>query len=183
MVPPTIGRVILLLFSATSMLAMSAFAAWLFWPARPPQLSGDKDVLDTVDALFTAVRSQDDRPVSIGLLPLTTGPFAPANIADLLDMLIIHEYPTTGQAPAAVSLIKSFATFEKPVLLGETFMLSDDGPTQSAFLTQAAPYLTGAFEFFNGRDPNTLQPHTIYDAIYQTSLQQFITLRHTLLTT
>jgi hypothetical protein len=42
-------------------LAMSAFAAWLFWPARPPQLSGDKDVFDTVDALFTAVRSQDGR--------------------------------------------------------------------------------------------------------------------------
>ena len=76
--------------------------------------------------LAGAVRSQDDRPISIGLLPVTTGPFAPSNISDLLDMLIIHEYPTTGQAPAAVSLIHAFAAFHKPLLLGETFMLTDD---------------------------------------------------------
>jgi hypothetical protein len=131
--------------------------------------------------LANAVRSQDDRPVSIGLLPVTAGPFAPANIADLLDMLIVHEYPTTGQAPAAVSLIRSFASSPKPVLLGETFILSDDALTQAAFLTGAAPYLTGAFEFFDGRNPTTMQVHGIYDAIYQQCLVQFEMLRAQLL--
>jgi hypothetical protein len=127
--------------------------------------------------LAGAVRSQDDRPVTIGLLPLTGGPFAPANIADLLDMLVVHEYPTTGQAPQAIALIHGFAAFHKPVLLGETSILSDDAATQGAFLTRAAPALAGAFEFFDGRDPRTIQPKTVYDAVYQASLEQFIALR------
>jgi hypothetical protein len=131
--------------------------------------------------LANAVRSQDDRPVTIGLLPVTTGPFAPANIADLLDLLIVHEYPTTGQTPAALSLIGSFASYHKPLLLGETFMLTDDGPTQNTFLTAAAPHLAGAFEFFDGRNPTNMQIHTMSDAIYQASLQQFQTLRPLLL--
>jgi hypothetical protein len=133
--------------------------------------------------MATAVRSQDNRPVSIGLLPLTAGPFAPDNVADLLDMLIVHEYPTTGRAPAAVSIIRSFAAFHKPVLLGETFMLSDDAATQWAFLTGAAPYLAGAFEFFDGRDPARIHVHSVYDARYQQGLEQFRALRHLPVTT
>jgi hypothetical protein len=133
--------------------------------------------------LADTVHSEDDRPVSIGLLPLTSGPFAPANIADLLDMLIVHEYPTTGQAPAAVSLIDMFAASNKPLMLGETFTLTDDTATQGAFLTAIAPRLAGAFEFFDGRDPRTIQPRSIYDAIYKTSLEQFIALRPQLLAT
>jgi hypothetical protein len=132
--------------------------------------------------LTRAIRAQDDRPISIGLLPLTAGPFAPANIAGLLDLLIIHEYPRTGHAPAAISMIQAFAATGKPVLLGETFTLYDDLTTQAAFLTGAAPHLAGAFEFFDGRDPRTIQPHTMYDAIYQDGLDQFITLRPLLLT-
>jgi hypothetical protein len=129
----------------------------------------------------TAVRSQDDRPVTIGLLPVTGGPFAPSNIADLLDMLVVHEYPTTSQAPAAVSLIRSFAAWRKPVLIGETFVLDDDAATQNAFLTGAAPSVVGAFEFFDGRDPRAIEPRTIYDAVYQQSLEQFVSLRPLLL--
>lgn len=127
--------------------------------------------------LANAVRSQDDRPVTIGLLPVTNGPFAPANIAGLLDMLVVHEYPNTGQAPGGISLIRSFAASHKPVLLGETFMLNDDAPTQQTFLTGAAPYLSGALEFFDGQDPRTMQPHTIYNDLYQQSLNQFTSLR------
>jgi hypothetical protein len=132
--------------------------------------------------MANSVHAQDDRPVTIGLRPVTTGPFAPQNIADLLDMLIIHQYPTTRQAPTAISLIQSFAASHKPVLLGETYMLHDDPATQDQFLTGAAPYLTGAFEFFDGRDPTTIQPPlTMYDAIYQKTLEQFIALRPLLL--
>jgi hypothetical protein len=131
--------------------------------------------------LASAVRSEDDRPVTIGLLPKTSGPFAPANVAGLLDMLVVHEYPATGQAAPAISVIRAFAAAHKPVLLGETFMLSDDLPTQGAFLTGAARYLTGAFEFFDGRNPATMQPHTIYDAVYEASLTQFRALRPVIL--
>lgn len=98
--------------------------------------------------LAAAVRSQDDRPVTIGLLPLLQGSFVPAYVADLLDMLVVHEYPqgTAGSAGAggagailrqrvitarvaaspaagAVALVRGFASFKKPVLLGETFVL------------------------------------------------------------
>jgi hypothetical protein len=127
--------------------------------------------------LARAVRSQDNRPVTIGLLPNTAGPFGPANIAGLLDMLVVHEYPTTGQASAAIAVIRAFAASHKPVLLGETFMLDDDLATQGAFLAGAARYLVGAFEFFDGRDPRTIQLQTIYDAVYQQGLEQFMALR------
>jgi hypothetical protein len=131
--------------------------------------------------MATAVRSQDDRPVTIGLLPVTGGPFAPANIANLLDMLVVHEYPTTGQAPAAISLVRSFAGCHKPVLIGETFMLEDDAATQEAFLIGAAPFVAGALEFFDGRDPRAIEPRTTYDASYQQSLENFMSLRPLLL--
>ncbi len=131
--------------------------------------------------MAAAVRAQDDRPVTIGLLPDAKGPFAPANIAGLLDMLVVHEYPATGQAPAAISLIRSFAAWHEPVLIGETFMLEDDAATQDVFLTGVAPSIVGAFEFFDGRDAATIAVHTIYDAIYQQSLEQFMSLRPLLL--
>ena len=73
------------------------------------------------------------------------------------------------------------ATNDRPVLLGETFMLTDDAPSQNAFLTGAAPDLAGAFEFFDGRNPTSIQVHSMSDAIYQASLRQFLTLRHLLL--
>lgn len=136
-----------------------------------------------VRLVAAAVRSQDDRPVTIGLLPTTTGPFAPANVARLLDMLVVHVYPETGQAGSAVGLIHSFAGYGKPVLLGETFILNDDAATQGAFLSGAAGCLAGAFEFFDGRDPRTLQPRSIYDSLYQTSLYQFLALRPELMYT
>jgi hypothetical protein len=131
--------------------------------------------------LAAAVRSEDNRPVTIGLLPDTTGPFAPANVADLLDMLVVHEYPQTGQAAGAISIVGNFAATHKPVLLGETFTMNDDAATQRAFLTGAAPYLAGAFEFFDGRDPAAIRPQNMTDALYQQSLEQFSALRPLLL--
>lgn len=153
---------------------------WWFVQSIAPAPAREADALARAwtRVMATAVRSQDNRPVSIGLLPMTTGPFRPANIAALLDAVVVHEYPTAGGAPAAIATIRAFAATHKPVLLGETFILFDDATTQYAFLTGAAKYLAGAFEFFDGRDPRTIHVHTIYDAIYQASLEQFMTLRH-----
>jgi hypothetical protein len=133
--------------------------------------------------LAAAVRSEDDRPVTIGLLPKMTGPFSPRNIADQLDVLTVHEYPSTGGSAAATAVVRSFATYGKPVLLGETFILDDDAPTEYAFLTASARYLDGGFEFFDGRDPATSPVVNIADAVYDQSLQQFIALRPLLLRT
>jgi hypothetical protein len=125
-----------------------------------------------------SVRSFDDRPVTIGLLPQNSGPFGPANIGGYLDMLSVHEYPTASNLADSIALIQAFAAYRKPVLLGETFLLFCDETTHKAFLTGASPYLAGIFEFFNGKDPRTLRPHTIAEALYKVSLQDFIAFRH-----
>lgn len=150
--------------------------------ATAPAEQADRLARAWTRSMAGAVRSEDHRPVTIGLLPFTAGPFAPSNIAPLLDLLTIHEYPSTGQAASAVARIKSYAACHKPVLLGETFQLSDP-TTQRQFLIAAAPDLSGAFEFFDGQDPRTMHPHTAADIIYKQSLQQFIGLRHLLTAT
>ena len=131
--------------------------------------------------LAAAVRSQDDRPVTIGLLPSLHGAFAPANVADLLDMLVVHAYPQQGKAAASLAVVRGFAAFKKPVLLGETFLLLCDESTQRAFLLAANRDLVGVFEFFDGRNPNHMTVSTMEDALYECSLDQFIALRGALL--
>ncbi|MGZ4244312.1 MAG: hypothetical protein ACXVSE_08480 [Solirubrobacteraceae bacterium] len=160
-----------------------AFGGWSFLQViAHPHGRNPRQLARAWTALVAgAVRSQDDRPVTIGLLPSAGGGFAPGNVADLLDMLVVHQYPRTGQAAEAVAPIRYFASFGKPVLLGETFPLVSDLPTQRAFLMGANPYLVGAFEFFDGRDPYTMRVRTATDAIYASGLRQFVTLRETIL--
>jgi len=131
--------------------------------------------------LAAAVRSQDDRPVTIGLMPGIKDGFTPANVADLLDMLVIHQYPQTGRVGEAIAPIRYHASFNKPVLLGETYPLASDMPTQRAFLTRANRYVVGVFEFFDGRDPNHLTIKTTADSLQEHALAQFVTLRRTIL--
>ena len=131
--------------------------------------------------LAGAVRKQDNRPVSIGLLPSLQGAFAPQNVADLLDLLIIHEYPKQGYSDDSVALVRAFAALRKPVLLGETFMLNADEATERQFLLDANPHIVGVFEFYDGRDPRHMTVETIADAVYQVGLSQFIALRSRLL--
>jgi hypothetical protein len=131
--------------------------------------------------LAAAVRSEDDRPVTIGFLPFLHGPFAPANLADLLDMLVVHAYPQHGSATADIELIRRCAAFDEPVLIGETFPLFCDKSTQREFLLGANHYTCGVMEFFDGRDPDTMRVSSVADAVYQSSLTQFASLRDTLL--
>ena len=153
---------------------------WYFVQSIATAPPGQQPVLarQWTQLMASAVRSFDDRPVTIGLLPLNGGPFGPANIGGYLDMLSLHAYPTSSNLADSVALIQAFASYRKPVLLGETFMLFCDSTIHRAFLTGAAPYLAGIFEFFNGKDPRTLQPHTSLDAMYKGSLQDFIAFRN-----
>ena len=127
--------------------------------------------------LAHAVRSQDDRPVTIGLLPFIGGPFAPANIGGLLDMLVVHEYPATSQAPAAIALIRAFAASRKPLLLGETSMFGDDLATQGAFVAGDGAVPRRSVRLLRWTQPDNDSPHTIDDAVYQQRLEQFMSLR------
>jgi len=131
--------------------------------------------------MAAAVRAEDDRPVTIGLSPTLAGAFAPGNIVPYLDLLTVHDYPQTGQAAAAVALVNAFAAYGKPVLLGETFLLMDDGPTQQQFLLGVTPLVAGVFEFFDGRDPRTMLVTSIPDAVLKVGLDQFMALRPAIL--
>lgn len=157
---------------------------WSFVQSIAPAQGADADLLarSWTRAMARAVRSQDDRPVTIGMLPVTTGPFAPANVWSLLDMLVVHEYPATGQDAAAASIVGAFAASGKPVLLGETFMLADDAVTQRAFLLDTIRDTVGAFEFFDGHGLDAGKPRSLADALYDASLGQFLALRSGLLT-
>jgi hypothetical protein len=131
--------------------------------------------------LAAAVRSEDDRPVTIGFLPTVSDAFGPANLAGLLDILVVHVYPTPASRRDDVELIREYASFGEPVLLGETFALMCDAATERAFLVDASRHLAGTLEFFDGRDPEHMQVSCTADAIYQASLRQFIALRRVLL--
>ncbi len=126
--------------------------------------------------LGAAVRRVDDRPVTIGLLGTLGGPFQPANVADLLDLLVLHEYPTAGRAEESIALVRHFASLGKPAVLGETFMLSSDEATQRTFLRESAPHLAGVFGFFDGRHPDEIEIRDIGDALVVGSLRQIVAL-------
>lgn len=129
-----------------------------------------------------AIRSHDRRHlVTIGLLPYTSGSFGPANVSDLLDLLTIHEYPRLHEAEASVDLVRQFAAAGKPVILGETFQLRSDPATQEEFLKAARPYLDGFLGFYDGRSPADVNPVTLSDLLYLSSLEQMLALRPTLL--
>jgi Cellulase (glycosyl hydrolase family 5) len=129
-----------------------------------------------------AIRSHDRRHlVTIGLLPYTSGSFGPANVADLLDLLTLHEYPRPNEAEASVDLVRQFAAAGKPVILGETFQLPGDPATQEEFLNAARPYLDGFLGFYDGREPSEVNPVTYSDHLYRSSLEQMLALRPMLL--
>jgi len=47
-----------------------------------------------IRTLTAAIRTQDrSHLIGVGLLPIRRGPFAPENVADLLDVLLVHVYP------------------------------------------------------------------------------------------
>lgn len=128
-----------------------------------------------------AVRKGDDRHlVTVGMLPFSEYSFGARNLAPLLDFLIVHEYPNgtgTGGAPnqaavtKSIDLVKRFAAFGKPVVIGETAMLSADPATQSAFMMGVQRYVAGMYGFFDGRTPAEIGNADFPSAFQQQGLQ------------
>jgi hypothetical protein len=133
--------------------------------------------------LASAIRGHDrDHLIGIGLMPFAEGPFGAANLQDLLDVLIVHIYPRTGQAAASVRIAKAFARHGKPVILGETAMLYCDAATQRRFLVDASPHLQGFLTFLPHRVTRR-SPRDAAEALRRTNLAEFRTLRARLLGT
>jgi hypothetical protein len=126
--------------------------------------------------LGASIRKHDQRHlIGLGLLPQSAGPFGPANVADMLDVLLVHEYPEEGRANEAISVVRQFAAQHKPVILGETAPLLATPSTWSSFLCASRRYLDGYLSFYDGRTPAEAA-----DSWYAAMLEQFVALRGTL---
>jgi hypothetical protein len=132
-----------------------------------------------ISLLTRSIRAHDRRHlIGIGLLPFG-GPFGPANIADLIDVLLVHEYPEDGREHEAISLVRDFAARGKPVVLGESAPLLGTPDTWDAFLTGCSRFLDGYLFFYDGRTPNEVGT-TPADAWYAAAIKQFLALRASL---
>jgi hypothetical protein len=129
--------------------------------------------------LAGSIRRHDQRHlIGLGLLPFG-GAFGAANVADLLDVLLLHEYPEQGRESEAVSLVRDFAAQGKPVVLGETAPLLASRETWRAFLSGSREFLDGHLFFYDGRGAEEIGD-TAADAWYAAALDQFLDLRDSL---
>jgi hypothetical protein len=130
--------------------------------------------------LRASIRKHDKRHlIGLGLLPNTTGPFGAANVAGLLDVLLVHEYPDEAHIDEAILRMREFAVQHKPVILGETAPLQATPSTWRSFLCASRRYLNGYLSFYDGRTPTEVagSPN---DSWYAAMLEQFVALRGTL---
>ncbi len=132
-----------------------------------------------IQTLTASIRAHDRRHlIGVGLLPLG-GPFAASNVADLLDVLLLHEYPEEGRAGEASARVREFAASGKPVILGETAPLLATAETWRSFLRGSQNSVDGHLFFYDGRTPQELGS-TVADAWYAAALDQFRGLRGSL---
>ena len=157
------------------------FAGWYFCPNLAKNVSGSKAnslAQQWTKKMANAVQVNDTRHIiSIGMLPLKGGPLGPGNVGGYLDAITFHEYPKTGQAGSSISLAQWFASWNKPTILGETFMLRDDADTHRQFLLGIKPYADSYMTMFDG-----LPPSEQTDPYRRADLNLFLSLREQLLT-
>jgi hypothetical protein len=130
-----------------------------------------------------AVHSRDPNAlVSLGMLPITDPSFAlaPVNVADLLDVLALHDYPSRGETAQAVDVARDFAAAGKPVIIGETLILNNSAEEQREWLLGIRPYVEGYLGFFDGRYPEAVT-NSPTDQVYSQSLAQMLELRYGLM--
>jgi hypothetical protein len=129
-----------------------------------------------IGLLRRAIRAHDRRHlIGLGMLPFG-GPFGPANVADLLDVLLVHEYPEEGKADEAIARVRDFAGHGKPVVVGETAPLLAGRDTWRSFLTGSGQFLDGQLFFYDGRTPAETGT-TAADTWYAAALREFLELR------
>jgi hypothetical protein len=134
---------------------------------------------DWTRTLRDAIRSEDrSHLITIGLLPFRDCAFDPRNVADLVDLVTMHEYPAAGEGGRALALIRYFASHGRPLLLGETFAF--DRPTQETFLLAARRWLDGSLSFYDGRAPEEVITTNPADAAYRQNLISYLGLRTSL---
>jgi hypothetical protein len=127
--------------------------------------------------LRDAIRSRDRRHlIGLGMLPDVSGPLGAANVANVLDVLLVHEYPEEGKAKEAVDVVRSFAAHGKPVIVGETAPLMGGPRSWRSFLCGSRRYVDGYLSFYDGRTPSQAAT-TPASTWYADMLAEFLRLR------
>lgn len=116
-----------------------------------------------VKHLVAAVRAHDRKHlVTVGLVdwsldrPGLTSGFVPKAVADDLDFLCVHLYPTAGQVDEALATLTGFAV-GKPVVIEETFPLRCSTAEFETFLEKATDTAAGVIGFYWGTTPDELR--------------------------
>ncbi len=122
-------------------------------------------------------RNDPHHLIGLGLLPSTSGPFGPRNVAGLLDVLLVHLYPETGHEAQAQRVLRAFASSRKPLLIGETFMLHSNAATQRRFLLASRPHVSGVLSFLPPSGTARNRSEKKAAALYRANLRTFLSVR------
>jgi hypothetical protein len=154
------------------------FGGYHFVQDLAPNPGGrDPDLLARawVMRLSRAIRREDHgHLITVGMLPCVDGPTGARNLVDLLDLLVVHQYPTADTLDSQVSVADGFAAQGKPLMLGEEFAL--DLTATRRFLRRTADDFQGYLSFFDGRTPDEITGSTAGDRLTRASLRQFLRL-------
>ena len=105
--------------------------------------------------LRTAIREQDPTtPITVGQMPLTSGPLGPASMGTFVDILTVHCYPADGAVADSINAFNAFALVGKPTILGETYPLVCSVATERSFLAAIRDNADGMHYFLDGRLPS-----------------------------
>jgi hypothetical protein len=105
--------------------------------------------------LRDAVREEDPTtPITVGQMPVTSGPLGPMSIGSFVDLLTVHCYPSDPAVADSVNAFNAFALAGKPMILGETYPLVCSVATERRFLRAIRDNADGMHYFFDGRLPS-----------------------------
>jgi hypothetical protein len=88
-------------------------------------------VQDWCGLLNKSIRKYDhDHLISVGSLPITSGPLGPSSWAKCVDVLTVHDYKNS------LATVQAFAAQNKPIIIGETYPLYSSIAAWTKFLLQ-----------------------------------------------
>lgn len=120
----------------------------------PGTRSGDEVFREWTKAMVAAIRAHDPAHlVTMGLLPF---PGAYKAAAESLDFISPHLYPATGKVDQEIALLKQF-DWGKPIVIGETFVLSCTVEEERDFLLRSRDIADGWIGHWPDESPVTLR--------------------------
>jgi glutamate racemase len=147
----------------------------------------DEVAADWISQQVAAIRKHDTRHlVTLGFVdwslnrPGLTSGFDPVKVAEKLDFIAVHLYPSAGKVDEALETLQGFH-IGKPVIVEETFPLKCSLEEMEQFIDRSGDRSSGWMSFFWGMMPDEYRSETsIADAVTSKWLSQFSTRLKTL---